>query len=295
NESSDEFTITPDAGYKLTSLQLGGEEVQWEDNAGVLTYTVTTVTTDVSLVAAFTQYFTVSATAGTGGAITPGSSEVLINEDSDEFTITPEAGYKLTSLLLDGVEVQWEDNAGVLTYTVSAVAADASLVAGFTQYFTVTVNANDGGTVENEGANEVYINELFDIVITPDQGYTITSVTINAGDNVVGELTEDNGVYFMQLTDIAENKNVEVTFELANSISKTSAAKHRVYPTVTNGLVNVEGDYERIEIVSLTGNVVKQLKNDTGGQLELYDLSPGTYIVVIHSKSGRTLSKIIKK
>ncbi|MBR8538435.1 hypothetical protein KDU71_22925, partial [Carboxylicivirga sediminis] len=109
NESSDEFTITPDAGYKLTSLQLGGEEVQWEDNAGVLTYTVPAVAADVSLVAAFTEYFTVTATAGTGGAITPPTSEVLINESSDEFTITPDAGYKLTSLQLGGEEVQWED------------------------------------------------------------------------------------------------------------------------------------------------------------------------------------------
>ncbi|MBR8537606.1 right-handed parallel beta-helix repeat-containing protein, partial [Carboxylicivirga sediminis] len=107
--SSDEFTITPDAGYKLTSLLLDGEEVQWEDNAGVLTYTISTVTADASLVAAFTEYFTVTATAGTGGAITPPTSEVLINESSDEFTITPDAGYKLTSLQLGGEEVQWED------------------------------------------------------------------------------------------------------------------------------------------------------------------------------------------
>ncbi|MBD3317881.1 MAG: carbohydrate-binding protein, partial [Chitinivibrionales bacterium] len=70
--------------------------------------------------------YTITATAQSGGSITPAGDVMVTEGSSQEFTITPDAGYEI-----DYVEVEGTNIGAVSTYTFDNVTADASIVAYF--------------------------------------------------------------------------------------------------------------------------------------------------------------------
>ncbi len=73
-----------------------------------------------------TVTYTVTATAGTGGAISPSGSVSVVKLASQTFTITPNAGYKVSDVQVDGASV-----GAVSVYTFSAVTANHTIKATF--------------------------------------------------------------------------------------------------------------------------------------------------------------------
>ena len=94
-----------------------------------------------SVTATFTlRTYTITATAGTGGSISP-SGTVSVNYGANQaFTITANTGYGITSVLVDGASV-----GAVATYTFSNVTANHTISASFTAN-TYTLSATNAGT-----------------------------------------------------------------------------------------------------------------------------------------------------
>jgi hypothetical protein len=70
--------------------------------------------------------FTITASAGSGGTISPSGSVQIASGGSQTFTITPSNGYQVNSILVDGT------NMGALTtYTFSNVTANHTISASF--------------------------------------------------------------------------------------------------------------------------------------------------------------------
>ena len=70
--------------------------------------------------------YTITASAGTGGTITPSGSISVASGSSQAFTFTPSTGYRIADLLVDGV------SAGPFgTYTFAHVTADHTIAAVF--------------------------------------------------------------------------------------------------------------------------------------------------------------------
>jgi hypothetical protein len=70
---------------------------------------------------------TISATAGPGGSISPAGAVLLNNGASQTFTITPDGGQSIASVLIDGVE-----HGSIRTYTFNGVAANHVIAVTFT-------------------------------------------------------------------------------------------------------------------------------------------------------------------
>jgi PKD repeat protein len=79
----------------------------------------------VSTVVAAKTY-TITASAGTGGTIAPSGSVKVSSGDSQTFTITPDTGYRIVEVLVDGGSV-----GAVTSYTFINVVADHSIAASF--------------------------------------------------------------------------------------------------------------------------------------------------------------------
>ena len=73
-------------------------------------------------------HHTVSVTAGSGGSVTPGGAVDVQDGATVTFTITPDVGYELGQLLIDGSPVSVQSS-----YTFSNVARDHTLYAVFQQ------------------------------------------------------------------------------------------------------------------------------------------------------------------
>jgi len=83
---------------------------------------------NLSLVANFAlkSSYTITASAGTGGSISPTGSVSVTSGGSRSFTVSPKSGYKVRYVLIDGI------NYGALTaYTFTNIKANHAIKAYF--------------------------------------------------------------------------------------------------------------------------------------------------------------------
>lgn len=128
------FTFTPDAGYKVSRAIVDGKVV-----SGVSHYTFSNVKTDHTIRVYFEkQTYTITATAGTGGQITPAGSNTVTHGASQSFTITPDHGYQIADVNVDGVSIGAQ-----AVYTFTHVTANHTIEATFKAVPVVELTLND--------------------------------------------------------------------------------------------------------------------------------------------------------
>lgn len=111
------LTLTPDSGYKLKSATLDGKAVTITDNQ--YTFNIEKLA-DWTFSAEFVEkpeIVTVTVDCGEHGKVTPGTSEYEKGTDVT-LTVTPDSGYKVKSVTLDGKAVTLTN--GKYTFTVQA-------------------------------------------------------------------------------------------------------------------------------------------------------------------------------
>jgi beta propeller repeat protein len=136
---------------------------------------------DIYMYAFETPTYTITATAGTGGSITPsGGATVSIGEDQG-FTVTPDTGYHILDVVVDGVS-----QGALSAYTFTSVVEDHAIAASFAcgdievvpttvQFGDVTVGASATQivTIQNVGAAGLTVTG---ISLAPgSSGFAVTS------------------------------------------------------------------------------------------------------------------------
>jgi hypothetical protein len=95
----------------------------------VPTYTFSNVTANHTINASFTiRTFTINATAGSGGSISPTGTVTVNYGNNQTFTMTPTTGYRILDVLVNGTSA-----GAVPTYTFSNVTANHTINASFTK------------------------------------------------------------------------------------------------------------------------------------------------------------------
>jgi len=132
------FTITPNVGYYVADVHVDTVSV-----GAVGSYTFFTVLADHSIEAFFgLQTFTVSASAGPNGSITPAGDSIVGYGNSVDYTITPDPGYFISDVLVDTVSV-----GSVGNYSFTTVTSDHTIEASFAPEYTLDISVVGGGTV----------------------------------------------------------------------------------------------------------------------------------------------------
>lgn len=117
------------------------------------------------------QLYTVSASSGSGGNISPGSRSVQSGQTTT-FTVTPDKGYSIASVT--GCNGSLSGN----TYTTGAVASACSVQASFISLnsYAVAATAGQGGGISPVSAT-VSHGATTSFTVSPQTGYSIFSVT----------------------------------------------------------------------------------------------------------------------
>ncbi|MFH2068877.1 MAG: lectin like domain-containing protein [Candidatus Omnitrophota bacterium] len=141
------FTIAPDSGYYLASLLLDGTPADTE-NGTLASYTFGPVAADHTIAATFASIptYTITASAGLHGVIIPPGPVTVDEGETPAFTIAPDSGYYLASLLLDGTPADTE-NGTLASYTFGPVAADHTIAATFGANLSSGGGGGGGGAV----------------------------------------------------------------------------------------------------------------------------------------------------
>jgi hypothetical protein len=128
--------------------------------------------------------YTVTASAGTGGSISPANATVTDGETTS-FTVTPNEHYSIS-----GVAGTCGGTLSGSTYTTAPVTADCTVEASFViDSYTVSTSAGDGGSIDPESAT-VDHGQTTTFTIIPDDGHGVESV-LGCG----GSLEPDGATY----------------------------------------------------------------------------------------------------
>jgi hypothetical protein len=124
--------INPDAGYYITGLTDNGNAVAptaIKDNGnGTFTYSIPSLYEDHNILVTLEKYkYTIDAEAGQGGTITPSGNVSVDYGENKSFTITPDDGYMISQILVDGTALTTTDS----TYTFNSVTANHTISATF--------------------------------------------------------------------------------------------------------------------------------------------------------------------
>ena len=96
-------------------------------------------------------FYSISASAGAGGSISPSGTTTLVKGDSKTFSITPSSGYKIFSVKVDGASV-----GAVSSYTFSSITSGHTISAEFASNASVSVGGaslGDGGSCTLKSGN----------------------------------------------------------------------------------------------------------------------------------------------
>lgn len=214
------FTITPNPNYRISDVSV--------DLVSVGTpslYTFPSVTMTHSIVASFAvNTFTINATAGSNGSISPSGAVIVNSGATPTFTASPSPGYRILDIQVDSVSV-----GSAPTYTFLPVTANHSISALFTvQTFTITAAATANGSITPSGALSVNYGDTPSYTIAPLSGYHISDVQVD-GASVGTSL-----IY--TFPSVVSNHTITASFSNTYPITASAGANGTISPS---GTVNV--------------------------------------------------------
>jgi predicted outer membrane repeat protein len=237
--------------------------------------------------------FTITVTAGANGSISPSGNQT-VNELSDNtFTVTPDAGYKIASVTVDGVSETVSDSSS-FSYTFDDVEQNHSIAATFepiTHTISVTAGANGSispsTTTVNQGSNQTF-------TVTPNSGYRIASVSVDGVDQTVSVSSS----FSFSFVNITAAGTITASFEVDPDAATPSAPSIAPQPTVviSESTINVPGDEATAEVrnwsesakIFIGGVEVEVIEViDNEAKFVVPDIAAGTYPIVIESNLGR--------
>ena len=246
------FAITPDAGYSIVDVTVDGASV-----GAVSTYTFTALDADHTIAATFAaNTYTIAATAGNGGTITPAGNTTVAYNANQTYTISASAGYHVSNVFVDGASV-----GAVTSYTFTGVTANHTIYAAFdANEYTVTVNQPAHGTI-TPGTMTVLYGATPSFVITPAPGYNVTAITVNGSNVSLTNIPNVNGIYTYTFAAINANQTITATMTAKTyTITASAGANGSITPN-GNTTVNFGGS-QAYTITPAAGYVVNSVTVD---------------------------------
>ncbi|HET7225088.1 MAG TPA: hypothetical protein VFK69_05170 [Candidatus Eisenbacteria bacterium] len=177
--ASQGFTITPNACYHVADVLVDGSSV-----GAVTSYTFVNVQAPHTISASFAlTTYTINASAGANGSISPSGATQVNCGASQGFTITPNACYHVADVLVDGSSV-----GAVTSYNFANVQAPHTISASFAlTTYTINASAGTGGSISPNGATQVNCGADQGFTITPNACQGVKDVVVDGGS--VGAVT----------------------------------------------------------------------------------------------------------
>ena len=195
--ASQSYSITPQTGYDILDVLVDGSS-----RGPITSHTFSNITTNHTISATFTvKKYTIVASAGSGGSISP-SGNVSVNYGSTQtFNFTPSSGYRISNVNVDGVSV----GTGA-SYTFNNITSGHTITVTFIRMYVITASAGSGGSISPSGSINVDEGSSQSFSITPNSGYQV--------DNVMVDLTPIGKVTSYQFTGITNNHTIEAYFSV---------------------------------------------------------------------------------
>ena len=169
--------------------------------------------------------FTITASAGANGTITPTGDVAVGAGGSETFTFTPDAHYRIDQVLVDNVLDTAAAAAG--SYTFTNVQGDHTIAVSFTRHdVTITSTAGPGGSIAPKGKQTVRVTvppQTQNYLIEANNHYHILDVVVD-GNSVPG--VAGLKTYPYTFTNLVADHTIDATFEPDVYTITSSAGPH---------------------------------------------------------------------
>lgn len=293
------FTITPATGYDVTTITLNGTNVIANATQvnGIYTYTLPAVAANQTLTATMTmKTFTINATAGANGTVTPAGNTTVNFGATRSYTITPANGYVIDNVTVDGMTV-----GAVASYTFMNVVANHTINATFkleacevpsnlqtinidtttatlswyhagAQSYDIQFKAVDAPTFTSISNVPGFTYNLTNL--QPNTAY-VWYVRANCLANNASEWT--NGCVFRTL----ENTNSIGVEDYASALVKVYANSNNVYIINENGV-----QINNVMIYDIYGKLLYNGQVNSTSEVISMNVATGTYMVRLATDKG---------
>lgn len=230
-----------------------------------------TKTFDITVTTIPVVTHTITATAGTGGSISPSGSVTVDSGTSKAFTITPSSNYSIADVKVDDVS-----QGKITSYTFSGVSANHTIAATFSYNGS---SGGDGGGSSSDNSSPVIVTPPApDQPNSPTQGEIKVPGTADGKGNVIVNITdktvvdafdkaladakkngnEQNGITVILRVDTGSKTGSNVTVNLPKTVQYTIIAKK-----IVNTIVVVDNPDIRIGMdLTTVQEINKQAKSD---------------------------------
>jgi hypothetical protein len=231
------FSSVPATGFEIDQVFI--DDIPNAMAAAMGSYTFTDINAHHSIYATFKlKMFTITATAGANGIITPNGNVSVDYGTNEIFQAIPNTGYVVSAIYVDGALVT--ANNGV--YEFVNVQANHTIHAEFTKetYLITAIAGANGSIIPGDAYVQYGDNITFTFI--PNVCYKIDKVWIDGVQNLAAA---QNGFY--TFTNVSQPHQIEVTF---TKLVFTIVATHTLGGVLTPvGTISVEcGDHSPIYV-----------------------------------------------
>jgi type IV pilus assembly protein PilY1 len=207
---------------------------------------------------------TITASAGSGGSISPAGAASVADGGTQSFTIIPDACYGVQNVLVDSLS-----QGAVTSYTFSNVTSDHTISASFASAgsYTISASAGSGGSISPSASVSVSCGASKSFTISPGGGYEIFDVKVDGTS--VGAVTS------YTFSNVAANHTIAASFSAlsSNTITTTAGPNGSISPA---GPVSVaSGGSQSFTITANAGYQIQDVQVDGGsvGTVSSYTFS----------------------
>ncbi len=205
--SNQTYTITPTLGFNVLDVLVDGISI-----GAVTSHTFTNVTAPHTISATFVAQvlnFTITASAGANGSISPSGAVNVTGGANQTFLITPNSCYAILDVSVDGIS-----QGPLSSYTFTNVTASHTISATFTQLtYTILAIAGANGSISPAGSSTVNCGANQSYSISANGGYFIQDVLVDGISQ--GVLSSYN------FTNVTSNHTISASFA-QNTVGTTT-------------------------------------------------------------------------
>jgi hypothetical protein len=231
-------------------------------SSSVRTATLAVVDQSVTITQTGQASYTITASPGSNGAISPNGSMTVISGNSQTFNIMPNAYYQVADVKVDGVS-----KGPITLYTFNNITSNHSISASFVMTSnTITASAGSNGSISPNGSVTVNSGSSQTFNITPNTYYQVADVKVDGVSK--GPIT----LYLFN--NITSNHSISASFAMTSySIAASALSNGSISP---KGSVTINAGGSRTFTITPNANYqVSNVKVDGAsvGKLSSYTFS----------------------
>ncbi|MGC9342375.1 MAG: SGNH/GDSL hydrolase family protein [Bacteroidales bacterium] len=267
------FSIVPNANHQISEVKVNGSSV-----GSVTEYEFVNVTSDQTIEAIFEPItHSITATSGANGTIDPDGSVTVNQGDDQAFSFTPDEGYQVDDVLVDG-----NPEGAMSNYTFSNVNANHSISVSFKiKTYQITASVTGNGSISPQGPVTVNHGDNQSFSFNPDANHEIADVRVNGSS--LGPVSS------YEFQNVTSDQSLSVVFEpVSYTIVASAGPNGSINP---NGSVAVDhGSDQSFTIAADEGYEINDVMVDGVSQ---GDISSYTFSGVTEDHSIEASFKIL--